>query len=222
MRLLLVEDEEKIAKLLMTGLKSEGFSIDHISDGETGSYTARTNEYDLIILDNQLPCKPGLQVCTDIRTAGKAVPILVLSIVAEPSIKADFLNAGADDYLSKPFSFEELLARIHALLRRPQPLVEEILSIGDISLDSRRHVVKRGKEIVPLTNKEFVLLEYLLQHQGLTVSRGMILEHVWDMNTNPFSNTIETHVHSLRKKLSKRGKKNIIQTIPGRGYKIEL
>lgn len=222
MRILLVEDEKKIAALLVKALKSEGFNVDHISDGEEGSYAARTNEYDLIILDYQLPNKNGLEICSEIRTANITIPILVLSIVDESSIKTEFLNSGADDYVTKPFSFDEILARIHALLRRPELIAEEILIIDDITLDSRRHTVKRDNKEITLTTKEFSLLEYLMRNEGFTLSKGKLLEHVWDMNVNPFSNTIETHIRTLRKKLNQKNSKHLIKTISGRGYKMSL
>jgi len=220
MRILVVDDEKKILNFLKLSLEAEYFIVDTAEDGEKGSYLARTNDYDLIILDNILPQKTGLQVCNDIRTKGKSTPILMLSIKSEVLSKVELLDAGADDYLTKPFSLEELLARIRALLRRPKQIEGEILRIDDLRLDTKSYTVKRGKKEVYLTRKEFALLEYLMKHQDIVLSRGMILEHVWDMNADPFSNTIESHILSLRRKIEFNSKRKLIHTVSGRGYKI--
>jgi DNA-binding response OmpR family regulator len=222
MRILVIEDEEGISRFLKAGLESEYFAVDVADDGEKGSYLAKTNEYDIIILDNMLPKKNGSQVCEEIRAAGKTTPIIMLSARGEMGIKVELLNKGADDYMTKPFSLEELLARIRALLRRPQQVSSEILEIDDLVLDTKKHIVKRGSKEVYLTRKEFMLLEYLLKHKDSVVSRGMIMEHVWDMNADPFSNTIESHILNVRKKISVKGKKNVIHTLPGIGYKISM
>lgn len=220
MRILVVEDEKEIRDFIKSSLEAECYAVDAAPDGEKGSYLARTNDYDLIILDNVMPKKSGLEVCEEIRKDGKKVPILILSVKSETTTKVDLLNAGADDYLTKPFSLDELLARIKALLRRPPELENEVYSIDGLELNENKHSVKRdGKEIY-LTRKEFALLKYLMKNQGIVLSRGMIMEHVWDMSIDPFSNTIESHILSLRKKIDMRGKKKIICTIPGRGYKI--
>ncbi len=220
MRILIVEDEKKIANMVKAGLESEGFCIDVAEDGERGSFLARTNDYDLIILDNLLPQKAGLQVCLEIRQAGKTIPILMLSVKSRPEEKTELLNAGADDYLSKPFSFCELLARIRALLRRPNRIEGEVLNFDSLIMDTRKHQVWRNKREIYLTRKEFSLLEYLIRNLETVLSRGMILEHVWDMNVDPFSNTIEAHILSLRKKLNLAGCKKLIKTVPGIGYKM--
>ena len=220
MRILVVEDEKQIADRLKIGLESEFFVVDVAEDGEKGSYFGRTNDYDLIILDNILPKKIGLQVCEEIRKAGKSVPIIVLSVKSDTTSKVGLLNAGADDYLNKPFSFEELLARVRALLRRPKQVEGELIKIGDLVLDTKKHIVQRGSKEIYLTRKEFALLEYLMKNAGIALSRGMIMEHVWNMNADPFSNTIESHILSLRKKIDAKGKKKLIQTAPGIGYKI--
>jgi DNA-binding response OmpR family regulator len=207
MRILIVEDEEGIASFLKAGLESEYFAVDVAEDGERGSYLARTNEYDIIILDNMLPKKEGAEVCDDIRKSGKTTPIIMLSARSELGIKVELLNKGADDYLTKPFSLEELIARIRALLRRPTTLSSEILQVDDLIMDTKKHVTTReGKEIY-LTKKEFMLLELLMKHKGSVVSRGSIMEHVWDMNVDPFSNTIESHILNIRKKIFSKGKK---------------
>ena len=206
MRILVIEDEEGIAKFLKAGLESEYFAVDLAEDGEKGSYLAKTNDYDMIILDNMLPKKNGAEVCQEIRATGKNTPIIMLSARGEMGIKVELLNKGADDYMTKPFSLEELLARIRALLRRPHYVSSEVLTIDDLVMDTKRHTVKRGEKEIYLTRKEFMLLEYLLKHRDSVVSRGMIMEHVWDMNADPFSNTIESHILNVRKKISAKGK----------------
>ncbi len=220
MRILIVEDNIHIKDLVKLGLEAESFSVDTCTDGETGSYTARTNEYDLVILDIGLPKKRGTDVCKEIRKAGKTMPILMLSVESEVLTKVELLALGADDYMTKPFSFEELLARVRALLRRPVQVVAERLTAGDLTLDSRTHEVERARTPIYLTRKEFLLLEYLMRHSGSIVTRGKLLEHVWDLDGNPFSNSIETHICNLRKKLSTSRLPNIIHNIPGRGYRL--
>jgi DNA-binding response OmpR family regulator len=220
MRILIVEDRREISTLLKKALTQNSFSVDLADDGEKGSYLARINDYDLVILDNILSKKTGLQVCREIRESGKTVPILVMSVKPEPSTKVELLDAGADDYVARPFSLDELLARIRALLRRPRQLAGDVLSLGDLSLDTKAHTVHLANKEIHLTPKEFMLLEYFLRNKGAALSRSMILEHVWNMDTDPFSNTIESHVLSLRRKIDPDGKKSLIQTIPGVGYKI--
>lgn len=222
MRLLIIEDEKKIVDLLKACLEAELFVVDIAEDGERGAFLALTNDYDLIILDNVLPKKTGLEVCEEIRKKGKIVPILILSVKSETDMKVKLLNAGADDYLIKPFSLEELLARIRALLRRPKQIESEVLKIDDLTLDTKRHIVKRDKEEIYLTRKEFMLLEYLMKNEGIVLSRGMIMEHVWDINADPFSNTIESHILSVRRKIDFKDNKKLIHTVPGRGYKINV
>jgi DNA-binding response OmpR family regulator len=168
-----------------------------------------------------LPRNTGLDICKELRTRNIKTPIIGLSVKSETVNKIGFLNAGADDYLTKPFSFEELLARIRALLRRPKELQSDILEIGDLELDCKRHIVKKNGQEVYLTRKEFLLLEYLMRNRGTVLSRGMILEHVWDMNADPFSNTIETHIMTLRRKLDSERHARLIQTVPGIGYRFD-
>jgi DNA-binding response OmpR family regulator len=220
MRILVVEDEQKIREFLKESLEAELFAVDAVEDGEQGSRLGRTNDYDLIVLDNMLPRKDGLTVCREIREDGKTMPIIVVSVKNDTVNKVDLLNAGADDYLTKPFALPELMARVRALLRRPHALEEEVLTVGDVTLDVRSGTVTRGDRSITLTRKEFMLLHYLMQNEGSILSRGMMLEHVWDMSVDIFSNTIESHILSLRKKLGDTGSKRLIQTVAGRGYKI--
>lgn len=221
MRILLIEDEKKIGVFLKSKLQEKCFTVDVALDGEKGSFLARTNDYDLILLDNILPKKSGVEVCTEVRARGKHVPILVLSVKTESEAKVELLNAGADDYLAKPFSFDELLARIGALMRRPRHIEGNVMSVDDLSINATTYTVERDKKEVYLTRKEFSLLWYLIRNKGVVLSRGMLLEHVWDMDTDPFSNTIEAHIASLRRKLDVGRTKRLIKTVPGRGYKID-
>jgi DNA-binding response OmpR family regulator len=221
MRILVIEDEEGIASFLKAGLESEYFAVDVAEDGERGSFLGRTNEYDIIILDNMLPKKNSSEVCDDIRRVGKTTPIIMLSARAELGVKVELLNKGADDYVTKPFSLEELLARIRALLRRPTAITSEVLQTDDLILDTKQHSIKRGGKEIYLTKKEFMLLELLLKKKGSVVSRGTIMEHVWDMNVDPFSNTIESHILNVRKKIATEGGRELISTLSGIGYKIE-
>jgi DNA-binding response OmpR family regulator len=220
MRVLVIEDEEKIVDFLKRALESEYFVVDCAYDGEEGVKLAKINDYDVIILDYMLPKKNGDEVCNDIRKTGKSTPIIMLSARGEMGVKVDVLNKGADDYLTKPFSFEELLARIRALLRRPIILSHEILQAGDLIMDTVKHTVMRDGKEITLTRKEYMLLEYLLRHKGRVVSRGILLEHVWDFNVDPFSNTVESHMLNLRKKIGGKDKKDLISTVTGVGYKI--
>ncbi len=219
MKILIIEDDSTIRNVLRLGLEAETFSIDQAEDGEQGSFMARTNEYDLILLDNVLPKKQGGHVCKEIREANISTPILMLSVKSEVLEKVDLLNTGVDDYMTKPFSFEELLARIKTLLRRPQKLEEKVIRMKNIRLDRNKGIVLKNEKSIYLTRKEFSLLEYLMQNRESILTRGQIMEHVWDINANPFSNTIESHILSLRKKLGD-SRKTLIQSIPGRGYKI--
>lgn len=220
MKILLVEDDEFISKVLKNGLETELFAVDVATDGEEGSSMARSNDYDLIILDVSLPKKNGQEVLADIRAKGKTVPVLILSIELETDLKVKLLDGGADDYLNKPFSFKELMARIRALLRRPNKIEAEVLSVDDLKLNTKTHVVARGGKEIHLTRKEFMLLELLMHYKGDVLSRGMINEHVWDNEADPFSKTIESHILSLRRKISINGKNKLIETVSGRGYKI--
>lgn len=221
MRLLVVDDDKEIREFLKGNLQSECFVVDTAADGEEGSYMGRTHDYDAILLDNILPKKNGFQVCRDIRQAGKNTPILILSVQSEVEDKVDLINGGADDYVTKPFAYRELQSRLRAILRRPPILAHPVMKVDDLTLDVLEQRVRRGKKDIYLTRKEFALAEYLMRHAGTVVSRGMLMEHVWNDDIDPFSNTIEAHILNLRKKIDPSPKHRIIHTVPGRGYKIE-
>jgi two-component system, OmpR family, response regulator len=220
MRILIIEDDLDIGDFLKSGLESELYSVDLISDGQQGTHLARRNDYDLLIIDYILPGQLGLDICKELRSVGKIMPIIMLTVKSEVSDKIEALNAGADDYLTKPFSFEELSARVRALLRRPVTFLGDVLEADGLTLDTAKNIVRRAGEELHLTSKEYQLLEYLLRNRGFVVTRGMLVEHVWDSSGDLFSNTIETHILNLRKKIEKPGLHKLIHTIPGRGYKI--
>jgi DNA-binding response OmpR family regulator len=222
MRALIIEDEEGVRDTLAENLRAHCFAVDTASDGTEGSYLARTNSYDIIILDNMLPEKSGTAVCQEVRRTGHKVPIIILSVLSDTWRKVELLNSGADDYMVKPFSTEELMARIRALLRRPPELEGDTLTIDNLSIDTKQQSVKRDGKGIYLTRKEFMLMEYLVRNQGNVMSRGMIMEHVWDMMNDPFSNTIESHILSLRRKIDTPDQLKLIYTVPGRGYKVDL
>ncbi len=220
MKILIVEDEAAMNAFLVQALKSENHAVDSARDGEEGSFLARTNEYDLILLDYLLPNLNGLEVIKEIRAEKNSTPIIMLTVCSELDDKVDVLTAGADDYLTKPFSMAELSARINAVGRRPKIKEPKILSCGSIVLDPENFSVNhKGKNIV-LTGKEFALLEFMVKNQDKVLSRTKILEAVWDVNGDPFSNTIEMHILKLRKKLNDK-KQKLIRTLPGRGYRLE-
>lgn len=221
MRILIIEDDIETQRALAACLKSACFAVDTADAGDKGLYLAQTNDYDLVISDYVLPEKNGLEICETLRAEGKTMPILILSVKGETPTKVEILNRGADDYLTKPYSFDELLARVQALLRRPKTITSSIITVGDITIDSAQQTVANGKKNLQLTRKEFSLLEYLARVQGTVVSRSTIMEHVWDIEGDVFSNTIEAHILNLRKKLATITKRKLIHTVSGRGYKLD-
>jgi DNA-binding response OmpR family regulator len=222
MRILVVEDQPDLRDLLKSGLEAECFAVDTTEDGERGVYLARTNEYDMIIMDYIMPKLNGIHACEQLRRSNICTPVLMLSVRSEPLTKAEALNGGADDFLTKPFSFEELKARVRALMRRPRNIEEDTLRLGDLVMNIREHRVEREGKNIYLTRKEFMLLEYLLRNKGTVMSRAKIMEHVWDMNLDPFSNTIESHILSIRKKIDREYPQKYIHTMPGFGYKADV
>lgn len=222
MKILIIEDDVDLRDLIRSYLEEQSFVVDATSDGERGLYLANTNQYDLVILDLSLPRKDGAEICREIRQAECHVPILVLSVTGEILAKVMLINSGADDYMTKPFDFPELIARIKALLRRPRIIEQTVLIVDDLMLNTETNKVIRGNRTINLTRKEFSLLQYLMKSKGKVLSRGSILEHVWSANSDPFSNTIESHILNLRKKIGTDTEKELIHNIPGRGYKIDI
>jgi len=221
MRILIIEDEPTLGKVLKSNLEAETYSVDIEVDGERGFYRAKTNDYDAIVLDDILPGKRGYEICKELRRSGKTTPILLMSVQAEIDRKVSLLNDGADDYLTKPFSFEEMSARLRALLRRPKNLLHDEFRVHDLVLSESSASVARNGNNIYLTPKEFSLLYYLMKNCGRLVTRSMFLEHVWDGETDPLSNMIETHIYNLRQKIDRPGMKKIIHTVSGRGYMIK-
>lgn len=220
MKILLVEDDSELKQILLETLKSANYVLDTAADGERAYLLASTSRYDLIILDYNLPLMDGRAVLEKLRADKIYTPVLMLTVKAASSDKTDLLNLGADDYLAKPFSVSELLARIKAILRRPSSWQSRILKFQDLELDADRFLVTKSGQRIKLSGKEFSLLECLLINQGKIVSRREIMENVWDENADPFSNTIEVHIRNLRKKLETENEKMIF-TFSGRGYKLD-
>lgn len=222
MRILIVEDEQKLAEGIKKGLEKRGYAVDMVDDGDKAltRLSVHRSDYDLVILDLMLPSKSGYEVCEEARARGVTVPILVLTARNEVENKVRLLLSGADDYLVKPFSFEELLARVHALLRRPAATVPDVLRVADIELDPSEHIVRRSGVEVPLTLKEFTLLEYFLRHPNEVVNREDLLSHLWDFNYESFSNVIDVHVKNLRRKLDAPDEPSLIETVRGIGYRL--
>lgn len=218
MKILVVEDEQRVAQFIQKGLKEEGHAVDCAYDGEEGGFLAEVNEYDLIILDLMLPKKNGLTVCSEIRERGVSTPLLMLTARDAVQDKVRGLDAGADDYLTKPFVFDELLARVRALLRRGSESKAPVLKIVDLELDPMSRRVTRGGKPIRLTTKEYALLEYMLRNPDRVLSRTRIGEHVWDMNFDPESNVIDVYVSHLRNKVDKGFKVALIHTLRGQGY----
>ena len=218
MRILVVEDERKIAEFLKKGLKAEGYAVDVAGDGEEGHFLAGTGDYDLLILDLRLPKMAGITLCRTLRAEKFAAPILMLTVRDSVKDKVLGLDSGADDYLTKPFDFEELLARVRALLRKRGAAEETRFQVDDLVIDLLSHTASRASAAIPLTAKEFSLLEYLMRIAGVVVSRAMIAEHVWDIHFDSFSNVIDVSINHLRSKVDKDFPKKLIHTVRGRGY----
>ncbi len=219
MRILLVEDNPKVASFIQRGLKEEGFSVDLARDGEEGLFLAESaGEFDVLILDLLLPKKSGLEMLRALRAKKNDTPVLILTAKDELKDKITGLNAGADDYLTKPFSFEELLARVRALSRRRKALDASVLQFGDLELDCLKRRAARGTHELLLTAREFTLLEYLMRHPNQVTNRALLAEHVWGHDFDTFSNVIDVHIARLRRKLDDGFSTKLLQTVRGCGY----
>ncbi len=222
MRLLVVEDEKKVAGFVKKGLEEEGYAVDHAADGETGLRMGLAAVYDLIILDVNLPKLDGLGVLRELRSKKIKTPVLLLTVRAAVEDKVLGLDTGADDYLTKPFAFQELLARVRALFRRKSDAEAPLLQIGDLTLDPARRLVSRGGEKIELTAKEFALLDYFMRNPGRVLTRTMIVERVWGHDFDSMTNIIDVYVNYLRKKIDAGHDKKLIHTVRGVGYVLQL
>lgn len=219
MRLLLAEDDAQLGKTLMKGLREEAYAVDVVGDGDSAIYHASVNEYDAIILDVMMPRRDGFSVCRELRRNGMRTPVLLLTARDTIADKITGLDAGGDDYLTKPFEFAELLARLRALLRRRTIDVRASeMRIGSLRLNLASHAVDRAGRKIPLTTKEFALLAFLARNEGRVVSRSEICSHVWDDNHDPYSNAIEVYINRLRRKIDAVGDVPLIHTRRGAGY----
>ena len=219
MRILFVEDDKKIASFVAKGLKEAGFAVDHASDGESGLHLALTESYDAAILDIMLPKLDGLRLIERLRSEGIKTPVLILSAKHYVDDRIKGLQTGSDDYMTKPFAFSELLARVHALIRRAGDITDPVnLKIADLKVNLLTREVIRDNERIELQPREYALLEYLLRNKGKIVSKTMIMEHVWDYNFDPQTNVVEARMSRLRDKIDKPFNKKLIQTIRGVGY----
>ena len=221
MRILIIEDEKKIAEFIRRGLKEENYAADKALTGPEGLQLALENPYDLLILDLMLPGLDGLSLCARLREEGFLKPILMLTAKDRVEDKVKGLDSGANDYLTKPFAFEELLARVRVLLRKSPAEPATLLKAGDLEMDLLSHKVKRGAQEITLSSKEFALLEYLIRNEGAIVTRTMIAEHVWDINFDTDTNVIDVFINHLRKKIDQESSKKLIHTIRGKGYTLK-
>ena len=218
MRLLLVEDDPHIARLVAKGLREQAYAVDVATTGEDALYQVDINTYDLILLDVMIPAPDGFQVCRQIRASGKRMPILMLTARDAVDDRITGLDHGADDYLTKPFEFRELLARLRALLRRSVDLRPPQITVGDMVLDTSAQSVVRAGRAIPLTAKEYALVEYLARNAGRVIGRAEIAEHVWDETFDPFSNLIEVYINRIRSKIDAGARKPLLHTRRGSGY----
>ncbi len=221
MKILLIEDDKETAHFIIKGLSESNFTVDHIDNGKDGLYLAMNEEYDLLIIDRMLPGIDGLSIVKMLRASGSKTPILILSALSEVDERVEGLKNGADDYLPKPYSFSELLARVEALLRRGKETPTKILQVGDLKINLENYTVTRNGKKIELKPTEFKLLVYLVSHRGQVVTRTMLLENVWGYNFDPQTNVVDVHVSRIRTKIDKGFSKQLIKTIRGVGYKIE-
>ncbi len=222
MRILIIEDEVTLAEIIQRKLTDEYYVVDIASDGDSGLELLFVNEYDVVILDLMLPKKIGLELLSELRQAGHKVPVLVLTAKDKVEDKVEGLNIGADDYLTKPFAFEELLARIKALLRRKIKEENNILKNGDLIVDTAKYQVTRAGRKIPLTSKEYILLEYLMRNRGYVLTRSQIEEHVWEYGEFNSSNIVDVYIRFLRKKIDDDFEVKLIETVRGKGYRLKV
>jgi two-component system copper resistance phosphate regulon response regulator CusR len=222
MRILLVEDDRAIARFVAKGLREQAYAVDVVGDGDEAGYKLSINDYDAIILDVMIPGRDGFQVCRDLRSAGIAAPVIMLTARDTVRDRITGLDSGADDYLTKPFAVAELLARLRALLRRGQVVRPATIGIADLVLDTGAQRATRNGRALSLTTKEYALLEYLAREQGRVVSRAEIAEHVWDENFDPLTNLIDVHINRLRRKVDNGFATKLIHTRRGAGYMLAV
>jgi DNA-binding response OmpR family regulator len=220
MRVLVADSDKAIASFVKRGLESESYAVDVVDEGEEARYMATEYDYDLLILDRNLPRIDGFRVLKEVRAKKLSLPILILSVRASVDDRVKCLNEGADDYVTKPFSFSEVSARVRALLRRSRHPSQLSLVVEDLGLNRADHMVKRAERRLELTPKEFALLEYLMRNAGHLVSRAMIVEHVWDLSFDTMTNVVEVYIHYLRKKVDKGFDRKLIHTVRGVGYRL--
>ncbi|MDP2587645.1 MAG: response regulator transcription factor [bacterium] len=221
MKILVVEDEPEISKFIERGLHRQRFAVDIVDDGRLGLFNASVNQYDIILCDYMLPHRDGISLTQELRDRSVKTPLLMLTVVDDLQTKVRALDAGADDFMCKPFAFDELLARIRAISRRQTAWQGDVVHLDDLAIDTKAYQVTRAGKPITLTRKEFMLLEYLVRNQGRVVTRSELLEHVWDSATDQFTNSIEVHIRYLRKKIDLPfgSARKLIHTIHGVGYK---
>jgi len=221
MRILLVDDDRRLCSIVKRGLLEETYAVDVAYDGEEGQYLAEVNPYDVIILDIMMPRKDGLEVCRDLRSKRVNTPILMLTAKDTIEDRVKGLDAGADDYLVKPFAFNELLARIRALLRREGMSKSPELRIRDLVLNTLTRQAQRGQDAIDLTTKEYAILEYFMRHPNMVLTRTMLEEHVWNYDFDSMSNLVDVYIRRLRRKIDMQGQPSLIQTVRGAGYRLK-
>ena len=221
MRILVVDDDRRLSAVIKRGLLEEAYAVDLAYDGEEGEYMAEVNPYDLIILDIMLPGKDGIEVCRELRSKKVNTPVLMLTAKDTVEDRVKGLDVGADDYLVKPFAFNELLARVRAILRREGMSKSPELRVADLTLDTLTRQVWRGERPIELTTKEYVILEYFMRHPNVVITRTMIEEHAWDYDFDSLSNLVDVYIRRLRRKIDGEGEASLIQTIRGAGYRLK-
>jgi DNA-binding response OmpR family regulator len=222
MRILVADDDRRLTSIVKRGLAEEAYAVDVAYDGEESEYLSEVNPYDLIVLDIMMPKKDGIEVCRKLRAKSINTPILMLTAKDTVEDRVRGLDAGADDYLVKPFAFSELLARVRALLRRNGMTKSPELRVGELTLNTLTREASRGQKAIELTTKEYVILEYFMRHPNVVVTRRMLEEHAWDYDFDSLSNLIDVYIRRLRRKIDKPSEKSIIQTIRGAGYRLRI